>query len=209
MKTETIDVIDSALSYIRGELVNTMSDEDSLLFINWTKKKLSDTLQCNKESLINSEIKTERNRPTIDYKKIKYLKKKKKKYEHVNYNHNLKIGDIVYVNYGFGYCGELSLGHYGVIMSEIKNNMYFVVTLSSDPLNMFPYFLDNLNLPNSDCDKNKLSYVRFEQARFLHYRRLENITIQGDVLYRSLTEPQITQLKEKFLEFMQISIDKV
>ena len=30
------------------------------------------------------------------------------------------------------------------------NNMYFVVTLSSDPLNDYEYYLEGLNLPNAD-----------------------------------------------------------
>lgn len=80
-------------------------------------------------------------------------------------------------------------------MSEIVNNMYFVTTLSSDPLNDFPFYFEGLNLPNSEGNKDKKSYIRFEQSRFMHYRRITNITINGISIYRSLTPEQIKELK--------------
>ena len=119
-----------------------------------------------------------------------------------------KEGDIVYVNYGYGYCGELSTGHYGIIMSDIVNNMYFVVTLSSDPLNDYEYYLEGLNLPNAEGDKNKKSYVRFEQSRFMHFRRLTNISVNGLQIYRKLTPEQVKDVKKHFSQFMKLSIDK-
>jgi hypothetical protein len=208
MKQDIIDEIDSTLKYIKGELISSFNEEDADLYIKWAKKKVYDTIQNEKEFIVNQEIKSVKAKTPIDYKLIKTLKKKKKKYEHQNYNHDLKIGDIVHVDYGFGYCGELSIGHYGIIMSEIKNNMYFIVALSSDPLNSFPFYFENLSLPNADCDKNKKSYVRFEQSRFLHYRRIENITINNMVIEKHLDAPQIVKLKEKFLEFMKLTVDK-
>ena len=93
-------------------------------------------------------------------------------------------------------------------MSEIVNNMYFVITLSSDPLKLFEFYFEGLNLPNAEANGNKRSYVRFEQSRFMHYRRLTNISINGNVIYRKLSPEQITSLKEHFIEFMKICIDK-
>ena len=150
----------------------------------------------------------EKKKEKPDFDKIKQLKKKKKKYEHTNYNHNLKIGDIVHINYGYGYCGELSMGHYGIVMSDIVNNMYFIVALSSDPLNDFPFYFEGLNLPNAE-DNNKKSYVRFEQARFMHYRRITNISINGITMHRCLKPEQIVELKKNYLKFMKLSIDTV
>ena len=94
-------------------------------------------------------------------------------------------------------------------MSEIVNNMYFVTTLSSDPLNDFPFYFEGLNLPNSEGNKDKKSYIRFEQSRFMHYRRITNITINGTSIYRSLTPEQIKELKRQYMLFMKLGIDTV
>ena len=208
MTEETIKHLESILNYVKGELIRSCSDEDAILYSNWIKSLIVDTIKNDKELKINSEIRFEKQKEKTDYKKIKQLKTKKKKYEHTNYNHNLKVGDIVYVNYGYGYCGELSTGHYGIIMSEIINNMYFVITLSSDPLNDFLFYFEGLNLPNSEGSKNKKSFVRFEQSRFMHYRRITNITINGANIYRSLTPEQVKELQKQYMLFMKLGIDK-
>lgn len=208
MLEDTKNIVESTLNYIKGEIFRSMSNENAINYTTWIKDLLYDTLRQEKELELQSKIKDEQKKKSPNIAIIKDLKKKKKKYEHQNYNHNLEIGDIVYVNYGYGYCGELSTGHYGIIMSEIVNNMYFVITLSSDPLKLFEFYFEGLNLPNAEANGNKRSYVRFEQSRFMHYRRLTNISINGNVIYRKLSPEQITSLKEHFIEFMKIGIDK-
>lgn len=208
MLEDTKNMVESTLNYIKGEIFRSMSNENAIIYTTWIKDLLYDTLRQEKELELQSKIKDEQKKSSPNIAIIKDLKKKKKKYEHQNYNHNLEIGDIVYVNYGYGYCGELSTGHYGIIMSEIVNNMYFVITLSSDPLKLFEFYFEGLNLPNAEANGNKRSYVRFEQSRFMHYRRLTNISINGNVIYRKLSPEQITSLKEHFIEFMKIGIDK-
>lgn len=185
-----------------------MSDEDANIYTTWIKDLIYDTFRQEKELALQTKIKDEQRKDNPNFNLIKDLKKKKKKYEHQNYNHNLEIGDIVYVNYGYGYCGELSTGHYGIIMSEIVNNMYYVVTLSSDPLKAFEFYFEGLNLPNAEANGHKKSYIRFEQSRFMHYRRLTNITINGNIIYRKLSPEQIESLKQHFINFMKLSIDK-
>lgn len=207
MTDETIKHVESILNYIKGEIIRGTSDENAILYVDWIKTLLTDTIKSEKELALNSEIRFEKQKDNPDYSKIRQLKKKKKKYEHLHYNHDLKIGDIVYVNYGYGYCGELSTGHYGIIMSDIVNNMYFVVTLSSDPLKDFPFYLEGLDLPNAEGDKNKKSYVRFEQSRFMHYRRITNISVNGSDVFRSLNEQQIKDVYQKFIEFTKLDID--
>lgn len=207
MTEQTVKHVESILNYVKGEIFRSVSDEDAILYSNWIKSLISDTIKNDKEVKINSEIKKEKSKESPDHAKIKQLKTKKKRYEHQNYNHNLQVGDIVYVNYGYGYCGELSTGHYGIIMSDIVNNMYFVVTLSSDPLNDYKYYLEGLNLPNAEGDKNKKSYVRFEQSRFMHFRRLTNISVNGLQIYRKLTPEQIKDVKKHFVNFMKLGID--
>lgn len=207
MKEKTKVYVESILNYIKGELSRSVSDDDAIIYIDWVKTLLSDTIKQEKELNLIEKIRAEKIKGTPDISVITQLKKKKKKYEHQNYNHNLKIGDIVYVNHGYGYCAELSTGHYGIIMSDIINNMYFIITLSSDPLKDFPYYLEGLNLPNAEGDRDKKSYVRFEQSRFMHYRRLTNISVNGKEIYRSLTTEQIKDVKNKFIEFMKLDID--
>ena len=207
MKDETKIYVESILNYIKGELSRSVSEDDAIIYVDWIKTLLSDTIKQEKELNLNAKIRAEKSKENPNQSVISQFKKKKKKYEHQNYNHNLKIGDIVYVNHGYGYCAELSTGHYGIIMSDIVNNMYFVITLSSDPLKDFPYYLEGLNLPNAEGDKDKKSYVRFEQSRFMHYRRLTNISVNGNEIYRSLTPEQIKDVKTKFVEFMKLGID--
>lgn len=201
--------LESILHYIKGEVKRSLNDDDAILYLDWIKSLISDTIKHDKELSINSMIRLEKKKEKPDFDKIKQLKKKKKKYEHTNYNHNLKIGDIVHINYGYGYCGELSMGHYGIVMSDIVNNMYFIVALSSDPLNDFPFYFEGLNLPNAEGNNNKKSYVRFEQARFMHYRRITNISINGITMRRCLKPEQIVELKKNYLKFMKLSIDTV
>lgn len=94
-------------------------------------------------------------------------------------------------------------------MSEIKNQMYFIVPLSSDMLRIFPYYLEGLGLPNADHDENKLSYVRFDQAKFVHYRRIENIKVNDKILKRSVPKEKMIEVNNKFGEFMNFQLTKL
>jgi hypothetical protein len=64
-----------------------------------------------------------------------------------------------------------------------------------------------LNLPNAEGDKNKESFVRFYQAKFIHYRRLENIEVNGIVIKRYLNNDQIILLNNfRIYEFRLTNI---
>lgn len=93
-------------------------------------------------------------------------------------------------------------------MSEIKSQMYFIIPLSSDKLRIFPYYLEGIELPNADHDENKLSYVRFDQAKFVHYKRIENIKVNNKILKRSVPKEKMTEVNNKFLEFMNFQLTK-
>jgi len=171
MKAETVKKIDSILAYIKGELISGFNDDDAILFVEWSKKKLSDTIKDKKEKAVLSRLKS-----CNDEKDKKRLELTKKKYLPSNYPVNIKVGDIVHVNYGFGFCSEISNGHYGIILSEFKANTYFVIPLGSEPLKSHPFYFDDLNLPSkSGRIPNKKSYLQFNQIGSVHYRRLENI----------------------------------
>ena len=59
---------------------------------------------------------------------------------------------------------------------------------------------------NAEHDENKLSYVRFDQARFVHYRRIENIMVNDKVLTRKVKPEDMIEVNKKFLEFMNFQL---
>lgn len=198
--------IDSKLKSIKGELIRDLSDFEIEHYLSWCYKLLHDTVIHNKDLDLLKEQRQYTEEGNI--REINKIKKKRKSIEPKNYPKNLVIGDIVYLQCGFGYCGEINTNHYAIIMSEIKNQMYFIVPLSSDKLRIFPYYLEGLGLPNADHDENKLSYVRFDQAKFVHYRRIENIKVNDKILKRSVSKEKMIEVNNKFLEFMNFQLTK-
>ena len=198
--------VDSRLRAIKSELLRDITDKEIDQYLSWIYKLLHDTVAHNKDIVLLRDYRYY-NKLGND-KEINKIKKKRKALEPKNYPKKISIGDIVYLQCGFGYCGEINTNHYAIIMSEIKNQMYFIVPLSSDELRMFPYYLEGLNLPNAEHDENKLSYVRFDQARFVHYRRIENIMVNDKVLTRKIKPEGIVEVNKKFLEFMNFQLTK-
>lgn len=176
-------------------------------YLSWISKLLHDTVAHNKDVVLLREYRYYDKIGNV--KERNKIKKKRKALEPKNYPKKIAIGDIVYLQCGFGYCGEINTNHYAIIMSEIKNQMYFVVPLSSDELRMFPFYLEGLNLPNADHDENKKSHVRFDQARFVHYRRIEYIKINDSVIKRSVKPDDMIEVNKKFLEFMNFQLTKI
>ncbi|WP_369355914.1 hypothetical protein [Lysinibacillus capsici] len=93
-----------------------------------------------------------------------------------NFPQNLIKGDIIYVNYGQGYSGEISNGHYGVILKR-KGNNYLIapLTKTSQPDGTNTKILKDLGLPGKDGKPVKEGYINFGQIKFVDYRRLENV----------------------------------
>ena len=60
-------------------------------------------------------------------------------------------------------------------MSDMKANMYFVIPCSSEPLRIMEFPI-KLGVPNKEHDDEKISYLRFDQMRMIHYRRIEKIS---------------------------------
>jgi mRNA-degrading endonuclease toxin of MazEF toxin-antitoxin module len=192
VKTDTVKKIDSILAYIKGELLVNFNEDDAILFVEWSKKKLSDTIKDRKEKVILSRMKN--CNETDDKKKLEYARKK---YLPTNYPINIRIGDIVHVNYGFGFCSEISNGHYAIVLSQFRVNTYFIVPLGSEPLKSHPFYFDDLNLPSkAGRFPNKKSYLQFNQMGSVHYRRMENI--------HGCTRQNIGETKLKIL-FLEIS----
>lgn len=201
MKDETKKKIVSVLSSIEGDLISKLNDEDALLFVKWANKLLSDTVKDRKEKEIQLKI-----NDCKDENEKKKLKIKKKNYLPINYPYDLEIGDIVHIDYGFGYCGELSNGHYGIILSGIRVNKYFVIPLSSEPLKIHSFYFENLGLPDKNgYNPKKKSHCRFDQLCHIHYRRIENVD-NGN--RKKLSEENLMKLFCEINKFLKITVYK-
>ncbi|MED4354793.1 type II toxin-antitoxin system PemK/MazF family toxin [Schinkia azotoformans] len=139
-------------------------------------KKLKDGHSNIKEIEFNKELRKLRGKTDIEsIKKIKKIKQKRSKHVSKEYPSSLQKGDIVNCEFGSSYCNELDKYHYVVILSNIVGSMYLVAPLTSvKPVGGEILFYDDLKLPSANPSITK-SYVLFNQIRFVHFRRLENI----------------------------------
>jgi len=193
--------IDSILSSIKGELITNFDEHESIAFVEWAKKLISDTTKDRKEKQLLLQLKN-----CDNDEMLRKLRAKKKKYLPPNHPYNLSIGDIVHVHYGFGYCSEMSGGHYGIILSDFNANMYFLVPLSSEPLKSYVFFLENLGLPSKNgIVPDKKSYLRFDQMGNVHYRRLENIR---GCERKNIGYENLRNVFTGFVNFLKITVDR-
>ncbi len=111
-----------------------------------------------------------------------------------NYPNSLTVGDIINVNFGIGFAGELSGDHYGIVLSR-KGSMFLIAPLTKTPQpdKENTKFFEGLDLPG----ENGKSYVNFGQIRFVHFRRLENIIgiIEGK---RHINIDEVKDILEKY-----------
>ena len=205
MTEETSKAIDSYLASIKGDLLSNMTDDEALQFVKWSQHKLSQTIKDRKEKQLLTQIRALDS--STDEKEISKLKHKKKKYLPSNYPYNIEIGDIVYVNFGFGFCSELSAGHYGIVLSKQVANMFLILPLSSEELRKYPVGIPDLGLPSAKgVQQGKISYLRFDQLRYLHYRRLERIiNIKNGVI--KLTPIQLKDVYTHLSKFLNFPVD--
>lgn len=200
MSVEQDKKIQSLYASLKNVMSQNLDKGEQEQLLEWVHKLIIDTACEKKKVDLLSKMRPLKGK-TDPESKSKYLKLKneKKKYEPKNYPSNLSLGDIVYVRYGFPYCSEMADGHYGVIMSEIQGSSYLVIPLSSEPYKKFEVSMTGLNLPNKEGMKDdKVSYLIFNHAKYIHYRRLERINGCGN---RNVGE-KIYYICDKFLEFL-------
>lgn len=171
--TSSIKFLDSCINTLKDEHNNTKH-----LDLSRNIKEISLRLD---NTLIEEEKRSIKN-------EISRLKRKRIRYAPKNFPYNLNPGDIISVKFGYGYCNELSDIHYAIIVSKQIGSMYWIVPLSSEPNKYSKLYFDNLNLPSQK--KATRSYVVINQARFVHYRRLEKIL--------NVDEGKISLSKENF-----------
>lgn len=81
--------------------------------------------------------------------------------------------------------------------------MYFIIPCSSEPLRVMEFPI-KLGVPNKEHDDNKVSYLRFDQMRMIHYRRIEKVS--HNKIY-NVGEYNILRIYKKINEFFNFSID--
>lgn len=199
MTEEESRKLSSLLGSLKGTVIKNVKTDDFDLFFSWCNKLALDTRKDKTEKALLSKIKAEKD-ATIKAKLIE----EKKKFLPSNYPSQIEIGDIVHINFGYGYCSELSDGHYGIVMSSMKANMYFVIPCSSEPLRIMEVPI-KLGVPNKEYDKNKISYLRFDQMRMIHYRRIEKVSYNKTY---NVGEYNILRIHKKINEFFNFDIDK-
>ena len=188
----------SLIGSLKGTIISNVNSEDWDLFFSWCRKLALDTRKDKKEKSLLSKIRLEK-----DIEKRKEIIEEKKKFLPSNYPTKIEIGDIVHINFGYGYCSELSDGHYGIIMSEMKANMYFIIPCSSEPLRIMELPI-KLGVPNKERNPEKISYLRFDQMRMIHYRRIEKVSYQKTY---NVGKYNILRIYKKINEFFNFSID--
>lgn len=198
MTEEESRKLSSLIGSLKGTVIKNVRTDDFDLFFSWCNKLALDTRKDKTEKSLLSKIKSEK-----DPKRKEELFEEKKKYLPTNYPSNIKIGDIVHINFGYGYCSELSDGHYGIVMSDMKANMYFIIPCSSEPLKIMEFPI-KLGVPNKEHNKDKVSYLRFDQMRMIHYRRIEKISYNKTY---NVGEYNILRIYKKISEFFNFSID--
>jgi len=202
MSIEQSKKIQSLYASLKNVMNKNLNADEQEQFLEWMHKLIIDGTHEKKKLELLVQIRALNNKSDSESRNLLYsLKKEKKKHEPENYPSSLNIGDIVYVRYGFPYCSEMADGHYGIVMSDIQGSCYLVIPISSKPYKKFPLPLYNLNLPNKEhIGSEKISYVKFNHAMYLHYRRLENVNGCG----RRNIGNQIFDVCEKFLEFLNL-----
>lgn len=198
MTEEESKKLSSLMGTLKGTIIQNITPNYYDKFIGWCNKLAVDTRKDKIEKTLIKKIREETN--PIEKEK---MVQDKKKYLPPNYPSKISIGDIVHINFGYGYCSEISDGHYGVVMSEMKANMYFVIPCSSEALRVMEFPI-KLGVPNKEHDNEKISYLRFDQMRTIHYRRIEKVSY--DKTY-NVGEYNILRIYKKINEFFNFSID--
>lgn len=200
MSVEQDKKIQSLYASLKNVMPQNLDKDEQEQLLEWIHTLILDTSKERKFQNINGLLK-KLNSTSEEYKK---LIQKKESVRHKNYPTNLKIGDIVSVKYGFGYCSEISNTHYGIVFSEYIAGLYLILPLSSEPLKKKILYLDNLNLPNKDGIKNKRSYIQLNHAKFMYYRRLEKIKGRGTI---NIGAEEIRRISKEFINFLNLPID--
>ena len=108
MSVEQDKKIQSLYASLKNVMVQNLDKDEQEQLLDWMHTLILDTSKERKFQKINGLLKL---LDTKESKQYEELVQKKELVRHKNYPTNLKIGDIVSVKYGFGYCSEISNTH--------------------------------------------------------------------------------------------------
>lgn len=177
------------LKTIYSELLDLDAD-NALEYVKWKLEKIITNKKHNKEIALRLQLKS----TTVSSDEYNNIKSEIRKILPKNYPNSLEQGDIINVNFGIGFAGELSDDHYAIILSN-KGSMFLIAPLTKTPQpdrENIKYF-ENLNLPG----ENGKSYVNFGQIRYVHFRRIQNI-IGIPEKKRHIDKIEVNDILEKF-----------
>ena len=172
------DKLEGHLKSIKSELLKINDDEKIIDYVKYIYEHIKTNNDYVVERKILKEIKEiSKNKDDELDVRIAELKKEKKKYMQKNYPASLQCGDIIYVKFGMGIADEINNGHYGVILSQ-KGSMFLIAPLTSkeQKYGSNTIYYKNLGLPSANNAEEEISYVSFTQIRYVHCRRIENIS---------------------------------
>lgn len=188
--------LDSLLGSLKGSAMKWLDISNMDNFFHWCNQLIIDTAYDKKEKHLIKMIKESKSQDDINKMRIE-----KKNYLPKKHPKKIDVGDIVYIDFGYGYCSELSDGHYGIVLSNFKANMYFVIPCSSEPLKLFPYPI-KLGVPNKEHNPDKISYLRFDQMRMIHYRRMKIVPDGRD---HNVGVETVKNIKKNIIQFLDLS----
>jgi mRNA-degrading endonuclease toxin of MazEF toxin-antitoxin module len=169
-----------------------LEEDYAMNLIDWYLEKIQTNKKHLKEQELQKQLKPLREKTdqvSIDKKKELYTQINKVKPN--NHPPRIQTGDIVYVNFGQAYSGEIADGHYGVVIKR-KGSNYLVAPLTKAPQpdRENTKIFENLNLPGKSGSVNK-GYINFGQMKFVDYRRLEKVKGSSTVINVSVEIPDL------------------
>lgn len=159
--------LDGKINTIKGLLLDLETNQ-SLFTVDWFYDKLIMNKNHEEEARIRRQIKSVSDETLKDK-----LKKDINKVSQKNVPKPIQVGDVVHIKFGVGVGHELKEHHFGIVLAR-KGLMFLIAPLTSkeQDYGSLNYSFDNLNLSKS----TKISHVSFCHIRYIHQRRIENIT---------------------------------
>lgn len=152
-------------------------DEDyAMKLIDWYLEKTKTNKKHIKEKSLKAQLQPLKGKTDpASLAEIKRLHKQMNSVKPADFPQNIQKGDIVHVNFGQGYSGEISDGHYGVVIKR-KGDNYLIapITKTAQPDRANTKVLQNLGLPAKNGTV-QTCYINFGQVKFVDYRRLEKV----------------------------------
>lgn len=119
--------IKDRLKTIYSELLD-FDSEVALAYVKWKLDKIKTNKNHINEMILRRQLKG----ATFRSPEYNRIKTEISKTLPTNYPNSLEIGDIININFGIGFAGELSGNHYAIILAN-KGSMFLIAPLTKTP----------------------------------------------------------------------------